>query len=195
MPPSDDEIIRRVQRGERDLFLMLFDRYYSQLERFARCHVPDGDTARDMASETFLRAYQSVDRFRTGEQMTFKGYLFLICRRLLINERQRPTVSPISALSESEADDVEHQMDRRPLPLELLLDGERDNMVRMALQRLAAEDREIIALAFEQGLSRRDIMDILGKPSISAVTSHLHRAMRKLREVLVEQGYFLAERD
>ena len=65
-------------------------------------------------------------------------------------------------------------------------------MLQEALRQLPSEDREIIQLAFVRDLSRRDIGEILGKPTISAVTSHLYRAMRKLKVIVAKQGYFTA---
>jgi RNA polymerase sigma-70 factor (ECF subfamily) len=194
-PLSDEEIVRRVQGGERDLFLILFDRYYPRVERYARRQMQDAETARDIASETFLNAYRSVDTFRVVEGISFPGYLYLLCRRLLLNERKRQRSSPAVPLDEEALAAAEDLADTAPLPLTLVLDEERRTKVRQALDRLAPDDREIIGLAFEQELSRRDVMAILGKPSISAVTSHLHRAMQKLKTVLVQQDYFVTERE
>jgi DNA-directed RNA polymerase specialized sigma24 family protein len=63
-------------------------------------------------------------------------------------------------------------------------------MLQAALECLSAEDRKIIHLAFERDLSRRDIVTIMGKPSVTAVTSHLRRAMQKLKFIIERQGYF-----
>src|SRR5262249_49139639 len=77
MDLSDDEILRRVQRGERTEYLEIFDRYYARIEGYAQHQLRNAETARDIASETFLRAYRHVDSFRIGEQMSYLGYLFL----------------------------------------------------------------------------------------------------------------------
>ena len=51
----------------------------------------------------------------------------------------------------------------------------------MSLAQLNASDREILTLAYDRELSCREIQAITGKPSISAVTTHVYKAMRKLR--------------
>jgi RNA polymerase sigma-70 factor (ECF subfamily) len=190
---SDDDILRRVQRGERSEFLEIFDRYYPRIEGYAQHQLRNAEAARDIASETFLRAYRNVDSFRIGENISYVGYLFLVCRRLILTERQRlrsaAVVSWDQAIQEHQIQEA-RLADTDALPLARLLDTEKRDMVRQALQRLSADDREIISLAFERDLSRRDIAQILGKPSVSAVTSHLHRAMQKLKTVLIQQGYF-----
>lgn len=194
MELSDDEIIRRVQGGDREEYVALFDRHYARIERFARLQLHDAELARDIASETFLRAYRSVDRFRRGEQITYLGYLFLICRRLILTEQSRRAAGGTRSLDEK-PEEARQLPDRAESPVNQLLDAERRAVLRQALRRLPADDREIVQLAFEQGLSRREIGTIMGKPSVSAVTSHLHRAMQRLRSLVVEGGYFRTESD
>lgn len=194
MVPSDNEILARVQRGERDLYVHLFDRYYARVEGYARKRLCNAEAARDIASETFLRAYKHVDRFRLDEGISYFGYLLLICRRLVLTEQSRQHTVQTQSL---DADPMvaERLVDSDPLPVHHILDEERKVMLREALDRLSTEDREIIHLAFERDLSRRDMVTVLDKPSISAVTSHLYRAMQKLKSIVADQGYFVPDRE
>jgi len=50
---------------------------------------------------------------------------------------------------------------------------------------LAPADREIIALSYDRDLSSKEIMAIMQKPSVTAVTTHLHKAMKKLRALVL----------
>src|SRR5690242_2056838 len=177
MQVPDEEVIQRVQRGDRDAYLVLFDRYYARVENYARRQLHHAEAARDIASETFLRAYRSVDSFRIGG-ISYLGYLLMICRRLILTEQARQRAAPLHSLEEREEETL-LLADHAELPLDSLLAAERDTMLQEALGQLPSEDREIIQLAFVRDLSRRDIGEILGKPTISAVTSHLYRAMRK----------------
>jgi RNA polymerase sigma-70 factor (ECF subfamily) len=191
MTVSDEEIIARVQQGRTNEYLHLFDRHYARVENYARRHLQNAEAARDIASETFLRAYRNVQRFRIGDGITYFGYLLMICRRLILTERAQQRRARILSLEETpEADRLS---DTHRLPLARILDGERSQMIHHALDCLPEDDREIIYLAFERDLSRRDIAEILDKPSVSAVTSHLYRAMQKLKRIVTEQGYFDAE--
>src|SRR5579871_2892649 len=108
---SDNEILDRVQQGERDAYAALFQRYYPRVEGYARRHLHNVEAARDVASETFLRAYRNVDRFRAGERITYFGYLLMICHRLILSEqaryatalaRQRTLGAPEYALEQTE---------------------------------------------------------------------------------------------
>lgn len=191
MLASDEEIIARVQQGRPSEYLVLFDRYYKRVENYARRHLQHAEAARDIASETFLRAYRNVQRFRIGDGITYFGYLLMICRRLILTEQAQHRRALLVSLEDTP--EAERLADTGRLPLNQILDDERDRMIQDALDRLPDDDREIIYLAFERDLSRRDIAEILGKPSVSAVTSHLYRAMQKLKRIVGEQGYFSPE--
>lgn len=184
---SDNEILDRVQHGERDAYAALFERYYTRVEGYARRHLHNVEAARDVASETFLRAYRNVDRFRAGERITYFGYLLMICHRLILSEQARYA----TALARQRALGVpEYGLEQTELPLERVLAREKVSALKAALENLPTDDREIIWLAFEQGLSRKEIACVMNKPSVSAVTSHLYRAIRKMKTVLLQQGYF-----
>ncbi|HLV78962.1 MAG TPA: sigma-70 family RNA polymerase sigma factor [Chthonomonadaceae bacterium] len=184
---SDNEILDRVQQGERDAYAALFQRYYPRVEGYARRHLHNVEAARDVASETFLRAFRNVDRFRAGERITYFGYLLMICHRLILSEQARYASALARQRMLGTADTL---LEQSALPLERVLDQEKETALRAALDRLPTDDRQIIQLAFEQGLSRKEIACVMRKPSVSAVTSHLYRAVRKMKTVLVEQGYF-----
>src|SRR5689334_16674241 len=110
MTPTDEEILRRVQNGDREAFLVLFDRYHGRVESYARRQMQNPEAARDIASETFLRAFRAVDSFRIGE-ISYPGYLFMICRRLMVTEQTR------------NGSIATHSLDESPNEMEKLVDG------------------------------------------------------------------------
>ncbi len=194
MDLSDEDILRQVHKGDKNAYMTLFERHYARVESYARRRMNNAEAARDIASETFLRAYRAVDSFRIDEGVPYLGYLLLICRRLILTEQGRQRILMTHSLEENPAV-ADTLMDMEPLPLDRLLDSERDEILREALDHLSVDDREIIHLAFQDGLSRRDIGTILNKPTVSAVTSHLHRAISKLKGIITRQGYFAMEQN
>ena len=192
MEPSDDDILRRVQHGDGAAYLALFDRYYLRVEGYARRQTQDSEAARDIASETFLRAYRNVGSYLRERNGSYLGYLLMICHRVILTERARSRIvlmQPLDALD----DGADALAGTETLPLNQLLAEERRKMIGRALDDLPPDDREIVLLAFERDLSRQDIARVLNKPSVSAVTSHLHRAMQKLKIIVARQGYFHGE--
>ena len=188
MHVSDEEILRRVQQGERTAFVQIFDRYYQRVERYACRKLMNIESAADIASETFHRAFRSVDTFRIG-QISYLAYLYIICRRLVATEISKRIAAPFLSLDDLE-DHLLPEYSKADMALESVLDSERSCMLQFALNCLDTDDREVVHLAFEKDISRKDIAEIMGKPSVSAVTSHLHRAMTRLRGIVHKQGYF-----
>jgi RNA polymerase sigma-70 factor (ECF subfamily) len=79
-----------------------------------------------------------------------------------------------------------------PDPLDLLLQGERQALIREALGRLHRRDREILLLKYTEDWSYRELAEHLGV-SESAIEARLHRARQRLREAIL--GMHLIEVD
>lgn len=186
---TDEEIVKQVQAGDRRLFAELHRRHYQKVWRFARRSLLDAEAANDIASEAFLRAYGSIDRFRVRRDGGFLSFLFRIASNLMADRARR--LSHGSTVSLDDEDDWANRLpDDDPAPLEQFLQQERITRVREALTRLSVSDRQILLLAYEQGLSAKEVAQVMGKPSVTAVTSHLHRALTKLRSLLSADDYF-----
>lgn len=187
MRDSDEDIIGRVQRGNRELFYVIFERHYDRIAAYVRRSLSDADEAQDVAAEVFVRAYQSVDGFHLSAGSRYLTYLYTIAHNLLADrwrKQQDESSAGILPAGEDVADDA-------PSPLEQMLRREMIERVRQGIAQLPPDHQQIIHLAFDRDLSAADIMQIMGKPSITAVTSHLHRAMKRLKVVLEQDGYFL----
>lgn len=57
-------LIKRIQQGESDLFGRIFDIFSDRIFRFLYFRIGDRETAKDILSETFLGAYQSLKRYQ-----------------------------------------------------------------------------------------------------------------------------------
>ncbi|MBW3621872.1 MAG: sigma-70 family RNA polymerase sigma factor [Armatimonadetes bacterium] len=191
---TDEEIVKQVQDGDRRLFAELHRRHYQKVWRFARRSLLDAEAANDIASDTFLRAYGSIDRFRVRRDGGFLSFLFRIASNLMADRARR--LSHGATVSLDDEDDWANRLpDDEPAPLEQFLHQERIARVRDALTRLSVADRQILLLAYEQGLSAKEVAQVMGKPSVTAVTSHLHRALTKLRQLLSTDDYFSVTAD
>lgn len=187
---SDNEIIQRVQQGQRELFGELHTRHHERIYRYVAHSIFQREAAQDVAGEVWLRAYGAVDRFQPRSENSVLAWLLRIAANLVTDYRRRlgpecqqldeETDTPLRLLSPA----AEHEV----------LAAERARAVRGALLQLSDSDREIIYLAHQNELSCAEIAVAMNKPSISAVTSHLHRAMCHLREKLEQTGWF-GERD
>jgi RNA polymerase sigma-70 factor (ECF subfamily) len=133
----------------------------------------DRGAAEDITMQAFERAYRRRRTFNP-KRGSRRGWLFGIARNAALDElrrRKRAHTAEIPApLAEPGPDEAAE------------LAAERD-AVRRALSRLAARDRELIALKYHADLSNAEIADVLGVSASNAGTL-LHRAMTKLREAV-----------
>jgi RNA polymerase sigma-70 factor (ECF subfamily) len=178
---ADEEIIRRVQQGETKLFGAIFERYYAPLARyFRRLGVAEHELD-DVLSETFTKAFARVDSFRPEGGRRYVPYLYAIARNLVTDRlRERGRSPELTVLEEAFQEPDPHSVE----PLEAVLNREELARIRGAMERLNPSDREIIILSYDRQLSCREIMEVMGKPSITSVTTHLYKAMKRLREIV-----------
>lgn len=179
---SDEEIIRRVQQGEAKLFGVIFERHYGRLETFVRhLGVPESDQE-DVLAETFTRAFDRVRSFNPDGGTRYASYLYAIARNLVTDRLRARGRAPETSLPGENWTGAEA---REGEPVEALLRQEQVERIREALGRLSASDREIITLSYDREMTCREIMQVMAKPSISAVTTHLYKAMKRLRELVL----------
>lgn len=177
---SDEEVVRRVQRGETALFALIFDRHYGRLERFfRRSGVPEAELE-DLLAETFARAFGRIQSY-DPEGARYVSYLYAIARNLAtdrVRERRRmPELLMIEEdWQEPDPDAVE--------PFAEAAQRADVARIREAIERLSPSDREIIHLSYDREMNCREIMAVMGKPSITAVTTHLYKAMKRLRKLV-----------
>ncbi len=185
--PTDSQVLKRVQQGDYRAYVLIFDRYYAAIERYAVCLLGEGEAASAAASATFEKGFREARR----KGATTAGYparLFLLCRRSALRTAPRQIARKLSRRPEP-APEVSGPASLDDLPLSIILCGERDALVLSALNELAPPDREIIHLAFEPVLFRKDLGAILTLPSDQAVTAQLIGALRRLGAAVLRSGY------
>ncbi len=184
--PTDEEVLRRVKQGERSAFVILFDRYFDSVERYARCHLLDTRAASRAATATFMTALRDACRRRSAT-VSYPAYLFVVCRRFLVRATRRYPAPRIQSLMRLESNAVAiPELDE--LPLSIILSFERDALIRTAMEGLSLEDREIIHLSFEPCLRQADVGFILKQPSNTRLTASLTHALRRLGSAVLQAG-------
>ena len=173
---SDRELIERWMSGDSRAATTLVGRHADALARFA---VSSGEREEieELVQDTFVRAFSSIDSFR-GES-SLRTWLFTIEKRLMLDrrrseKRQRATV-PV------EASDAVTEYDA----LDAMLAEEAESRVRKAVTALSPTQREVFSLRVEQGLSYKEIAEVVGTTE-GAARVHYHNAMRAVKEFVSE---------
>lgn len=155
-----------VQRGVRDAFVELFERYREPVWRYFRRRLTDAGRAEELAQDVFVAVLQGTERYEP--RAPFRSYLFAIAFNLLQAERRRVLNRPVEPL----------EIDPPTDPV----DPDTAMWVRGALARLDAGDREILMLREYEQLSYDEIAHVQKLP-LNTVRSRLFRARMALRAV------------
>ena len=171
---TDLELITRWRAGDERAASALVERHALALARFASS-LGVRDDVEELVQDTFVRAFQSLDGFRGAS--SFRTWLFTIARRLLLDrrrseQRRRDRV-------EIQEGDVATEYDA----LDALVAGEAEARVLAATKRLSPTQREVFMLRVAEGLSYKEIADVVGTTE-GAARVHYHNAMRTIKEHL-----------
>lgn len=184
---TDEEIIKRMKRGDRNAFNELVKGYESKVVNAAFGMLSNREDAYDAAQEVFIRIYKSIGAFKGQSSLTTWIYRITvnICNDAL-RKRQR-TAQTISINGESDDENsVMELQDTSPTPEEAAESNEAQKAVREAIGGLSEEYRQIITLCDLQGLSYDEAAQILQCPT-GTVKSRLNRARNSLRKKLLEK--------
>jgi RNA polymerase sigma factor (sigma-70 family) len=134
--------------------------------------------AADAAQDACLRALRFIGGFRGHDG---RAWLLAIVRNTCYSRLRQDTIRE----RETEFDDEIHSSETEAVNPEALLEKSRDSeMVRRAIEELPAELREIVVLRELDGLSYKEIADIVEVP-IGTVMSRLARARKRLQQALI----------
>jgi RNA polymerase sigma-70 factor (ECF subfamily) len=176
---TDLELMLRVRRGDAESFEELLRRYRVPLLSYFYRLLRDRGLAEDLAQEVFLRVYKARERYQP--EARFTTWLYRIATNLALNALRDRKAEAL--LSEEESPDgapvMERFVDPKPSPERQLMEGDRERLVRQAVEALPPNQRAAVILHKYQEVDYRQIAGIL-KVSESAVKSLLFRAYESL---------------
>ncbi len=177
-PTRDDaDVIAAVLSGDRAAFGELVGRYQEVAFRAAYLITRDAGAAEEAAQDGFVRAYQSLRSFRTGEP--FRPWLLRIVTNLALNQvRGRKRRLGLFERASREA-----RAEAEPAPDDALFAGEQQRLLWQAIRELPEDDRVVLYLRYFLELPEREIAAVIGKAP-GTVKSRLHRAGGRLRAVI-----------
>ena len=180
----DRQLVARAQRGDKQAFEMLVEKYQRKLARLLSRFIRDPAEVEDVTQEAFIKAYRALPAFRGDSAFytwlyriginTAKNYLMAMGRRA-------PTSTEVEA-EEAEGFEEGEQLRDINTPESMLLSSEIAKTVNATIEQLPEELRTAIQMREIEGMSYEDIAKAMDCP-IGTVRSRIFRA----REAIAEQ--------
>ncbi len=170
---SDEELVKLVQAGELQPFDELVRRNEVRIHDLCYKMLRNYDDARDMAQETFIKAYRKIKKF--DGKSKFSTWLYRIAVNNCLNflKRRRPTEQIYEEITSLGKDD----------PVERYRAKKLKNMIYEAVAKLPAVQRAVFTLRTLEDMPYKEIGEIMKKP-ISTIKVNHHLAIKNLRNYL-----------
>jgi RNA polymerase sigma-70 factor (ECF subfamily) len=178
-PETDDVLMNAVAQGDANALGRLYDRYGSILFGLLLRILHDRSEAEDVLQEVFLQTWRRAVTFDPARGRVVAWLAMLARSRAL--DRRRALVSRSRTAAEAAGESSEPSTGG---VFEVMV-AEDARRVRQALETIPEAQREVLRLAYFDGLSQSEIAARLARP-LGTVKTHTRLALLKLRELLGE---------
>ena len=195
---GDGCLLQDLIGGSESAFAALYDRYSASIFATAQRASRDRGLAADVVQETFLTLWNRAESFDPSRGSLI-AWLSTIARNRTVDHLRaagrRPAPAPFSAFTRADGSDGSATdwlevagefvgaATAEPEPEAAVVSSETRETIAMALATLGPQERQVILLAYQEGLTQSEIAARLGWP-IGTVKTRTRRAQRQLRDVL-----------
>ena len=176
----DAELMRRVAQGDCEALETIYDSYAAQVNGLAWRILGERVSAENTTQETFWRLWQHAARYDSS-RASLRTWLLTIARRLAYDTLRRQQRRPQEVMSHDElhTKPADNNLDT------IIIHRMQATQIHAAIQQLPEQQKQIIQLAYFNGLTRREIAAKLGCPE-GTVHTRARLALQKLRIALAE---------
>ncbi|WP_445682444.1 RNA polymerase sigma factor [Radicibacter daui] len=171
---SDDSLLARMRADDTAAYRLLVERHIDRAFGLALRVLKNSADAEDVTQEAFVKAWQKRHDWQEG-RAKFSTWLYRVIVNACIDQLRGPRGENLDDVPEprDESEDAVSCIHRQQVVLQL----------DKALSRLPAPQRAAITLSYHEGLSNKEIAEVMGT-SLFAVESLLKRGRQRLRELL-----------
>jgi RNA polymerase sigma-70 factor (ECF subfamily) len=182
LPPPDADalLLERIARGDQDAVAELYDRHARRAYGLALRVTADPTLAEDAMQEAFCAIWRRADSFRTSRGSATSWVLALVHHKAVdVVRREQARRRPVRPEELEGPEPV--------TPEQQVLASDDGRRARLALARLPEEQQRLLSMLYLDGLTQREVADLLGVP-LGTVKSRTHVAMGALRRALHAVG-------
>ena len=186
MVKTDKNLIKAHLQGDSEAFGELVRRYGDSLLGYLTRICRNREQAKDLFQETFRKVHEKAHTLRSSQ---FKSWLYTIATRVAMDSLRKSKRVHMVSLNQQ----VDCDGDNCPQPVAVAADcddpaleavkAEHKKLVRRAVESLPDRQRVTLVLAYYQGLSYREVANVLDC-SIGTVKTQMFRALKTLAQRL-----------
>ena len=179
MNHEETEMISRCQQGDQEALKEIFDKYHKKVYRIAYGVVRQREEALDVVQEVFIKLFRSIKNFKGRSH--FYTYLYRMVMNTAIDHARKAGKQFMSSLNEEGSFEPSDEVEKGPE--RILLQKELEERVKLAMDKLPAEQKVALIFRDVEGLSYQEMAEAMGC-SIGTVMSRLHYGRKRMQESL-----------
>jgi len=175
---AERRILSALREGRREAYEAVVETHYASVYRFLLFLTHEANQAEDLTQEVFIAAWQALDRFEG--RASLRTWLHRVAYNTYVDaqRRQGRQTAKVETLGQRHAEAASDAMSE-------VAAAEEITRAREALERLDVDDRAVLILHYIEGLSYREMAEVLDQPP-GTVKWLTRRALVRLRQRLME---------
>ena len=187
---GDFQLVARAQQGDLCSYDVLVTRHRGKIFAMIRNMIHQEADAWDLSQEVFIKAWQALPKFEAKAK--FSTWLYRIAHNAVYDWTRKRKIESSGELNDElfDREKIDSASMTTPSggesPDDTLSRSELRVKIETALGKLSEEHREVVVLKDVQGLSYKEIADVM-ECSIGTVMSRLYYARQKLQTMLKDE--------
>jgi RNA polymerase sigma-70 factor, ECF subfamily len=179
---SDNQLMEAVVNRKADALECIYKRYQSLLRTVIMGVIRDESEVEDVLHDVLLQVWEQGERYNPNEN-GLRGLLVTLARRRSLDRLRRRAA--YRRATESLKTEIDNPLTFETAPASNQVEvNDLSELLNRAIQTLPEAQKEVIDLAFFQGMSQREIA-VKRQIALGTVKTRLHLAQRKMRNYLV----------
>ncbi len=172
---DDNLLVERIQKGEKELFSVLYEKYCHKILYFLFYKCNDMSKAEDLAADTFMKAFDAIGSFRPQRENGFSSWLYTIATNIFLDSVKKKKEASFDEMVEFIPDDAAGNMTDK------IQVGQQAEEILTYLDTLGPDKKELFVMRIWQDMSWEEI-EAVTKKSSAALRKEYSRLVQKLIE-------------